>query len=69
MAGHPSAGQVTPVLLAAAALVAVFGPVTARLYAASQQWCTPPRRRQAPVQATRPAAWAWPGRGSTRATR
>jgi len=33
MAGHPSAGQVTPVLLAAAALVAVFGPVTARLYA------------------------------------
>lgn len=36
MAGHPSAGRVTRVLLAAAALVAVFSPVTARLY---------PRRR------------------------
>jgi hypothetical protein len=33
MAGHPSAGQVTRVLLTAAALVAVFGPATARLYA------------------------------------
>ena len=32
MAGYPSAGEVTWVLLAAAALVAVFGPVTAWLY-------------------------------------
>lgn len=32
MAGHPSAGQVTWVLLAAAALAAVFAPLTAWLY-------------------------------------
>ena len=32
MAGHPFAGQVTWVLLAAAALVAVFAPLTAWLY-------------------------------------
>jgi hypothetical protein len=32
MAGQPAAGQVAWVLLAAAALVAVFAPVTAWLY-------------------------------------
>ena len=32
MAGHPRAGQITLVLLAAAALVAVFAPLTAWLY-------------------------------------
>jgi ABC-2 type transport system permease protein len=32
LAGHPSAGQVTWVLLAAGALVAVFAPLTALLY-------------------------------------
>jgi ABC-2 type transport system permease protein len=32
MAGHPAAGQIVWVLLASAALVAVFAPVTVRLY-------------------------------------
>jgi ABC-2 type transport system permease protein len=36
LAGHPSAGQVTWVLLAAAALLAVFAPLTAWLYAKRQ---------------------------------
>jgi ABC-2 type transport system permease protein len=36
MAGHPSAGQITLVLLASALLVAVFAPVTTWLYGKQQ---------------------------------